>query len=123
MDNCKECGRPLENTPSGQFSMCPVGHGKLMPPIVPRPFDIKEVPRSIAVCPECDGSIEVECNEWCMVDGISRPTQAGLLIYCEPDSPLHFDAERIDEHGHAYRQCDWAPVHQQINKWLGAVES
>ena len=122
-DKCKECKADLVNTPSGQFSVCPNGHGKLMPPIMPKPFDTIAVPRTVAFCPECGGQLEAECNEWTMVDGVSRPTQGGLLIYCEPDSPLHIDVDRIDEHGHRYDQCDWISVHMEVYKWLEAVES
>lgn len=28
---CKECGAYLENTAGGNYSICPKGHGKLMP--------------------------------------------------------------------------------------------
>lgn len=32
-DRCKQCGKMREDTPSGQFSFCPDGHGRLHPPI------------------------------------------------------------------------------------------
>lgn len=110
---CIECGRPMENTPSGLFSTCPLGHGKLMPPLMPKPFDRKDVPRTVAVCPECDGELEIECDEWTIVDGVSRPTQAGLIVYC--------DAKKTEEDEHQYNQCDWMPVQNQVCDWLEAV--
>lgn len=120
-DTCTECDTPLMNTPSGQFSVCPNGHGKLHPPVMLKPFDTKAIPRVIAVCPECDGNVEVECNEWTMVDGVSRPTQGGLLIYCDRDNPLG-DPENDKGDDHHYAQCDWVPVHLAVYKWVEAVE-
>lgn len=32
-DTCQECGKMRTNTPTGQYSVCPDGHGKLHPPI------------------------------------------------------------------------------------------
>jgi hypothetical protein len=124
IDKCNECGTPLENTPSGQFSACPKGHGKLHPRIMVKPFDIKEVPREVAVCPECGGCLEVECNEWTEIDGVSIPTQYGLMVYCDTDSPYgEPDEDEDEEENHRYMQCDWIPVNMQVYKWLGAVES
>jgi len=123
IEKCNECGTPLENTPSGQFSACPKGHGRLHPRIIVKPFDIKEVPREVASCPECKGCLAAECNEWTEVDGISRPTQGGLLVYCHLDSPYGEPDENSDEEeNHLYRQCDWVHVNQKVYEWLGAVE-
>lgn len=123
LDRCKECGKHLENTPSGLFSLCPAGHGKLMPPIMPKPFDVTTVPGTVAVCPECGDAVEVECNEWTMVDGVSRPTQGGLLISCSGDDPLGFlDEDHDEDSDHHYMQCEWIAVHQKIYKWLEAVK-
>lgn len=114
-DKCDECGADLINTPSGQFSTCPKGHGKLKPPVMPKPFDTVEVPESIAVCPECEGQLVAECCEWSMADGVSKATRGGLHIYCSTHSLIESD-------GHRYAQCDWIPVHMQIYEWLGAIE-
>jgi hypothetical protein len=121
-DKCKECGADLVNTPSGQFSTCPNGHGKLMPPIMPKPFDTLDVPLSIAVCPECGGFVEVECNEWTLVNGVSKPTQGGLLIYCASNTPWGFDHEIDEEDEHNYAQHLWIDIHMKVYKWLEAVE-
>ena len=123
-DKCPECGSDLVNTPSGQFSTCPKGHGKLKPPVMPKPFDTLEVPRTIAVCPECSGTIEVECNEWTLIDGVPRPTQGGLRVYCDTDSPLGISMREDDDedNDHHYAQCDWIPVNMKIYRWLEAVE-
>jgi hypothetical protein len=122
IENCKECGTPLENTPSGQFSACPKGHGKLHPRILIKPFDLLEVPRKVAVCPECGGTVKVECNEWTEVDGVSKPTQGGLLVYCAADSPFGDPDENEDEEEeHNYAQCMWMDAIMSVYKWLGAV--
>ena len=125
-DKCNECGSDLVNTPSGQFSTCPKGHGKLKPPVMPKPFDTLDVPLAIAVCPECGGFVEVECNEWTMVDGVSKPTQGGLLIYCRSNWNRLLEDEqdgKDEEDDHSYAQCDWIGVHVKIYKWLEAVEA
>jgi hypothetical protein len=87
-----------------------------------KPFDTLNVPLSIACCPECGGFIEVECNEWTMVDGVSRPTRGGLLIYCRTNWN-RFDEEEDEEDEHSYAQCDWMFVHAKVHKWLEAVEA
>lgn len=115
-DKCDECGADLVNTPSGHFSTCPKGHGKLKPAIMPKPFDTVEVPLLIACCPECGGTLEAECKEWTLVDGIPRATQCGLLIRCTMQNPLRDD-------GHLFAQSDWIPVRMEVYEWLEAVEA
>jgi hypothetical protein len=68
-----------------------------------------DVPKNIAVCPECGSGLSAESNEWDEETG--KPSKGGLLLICE----------NYDENHRGY-QSDWQIVHHHVEDWCGAVD-
>ena len=72
------------------------------------------VPREIAVCPECQGSLTARSQEWEIDTG--RPNAAALAVDCDADTG------RDEEWNHSYWQSDWQPVIDAVAKWCDALQ-
>ncbi len=70
-----------------------------------------DVPKQIAVCPECKGPLEAISEEWIAETG--QPTFS-LLVGCQK-----FDGD--NEHKHF--QSDWQSTIDTVQKWAGCVET
>lgn len=79
-----------------------------------------EVPKDVAVCPECGGELYVYCHGWHTDTG--QPIAADLQINCEVEEWILEDDEDA-ETGHKWWQSDWQPVRDAIVKWSMADTS
>jgi hypothetical protein len=67
------------------------------------------VPRSLATCPECGGTLEVRSMAWDAATG--APIASDLQIECKDDTG-----------NHRWWQSMWQPVVDTIRKWAGVIE-
>ena len=66
-------------------------------------------PKTIAICPECDGELYARSFAWDEETG--RPIGSALDINCREDPELN----------HRWHQSDWQPVIDAIRKWCNAI--
>jgi len=67
------------------------------------------VPREIAVCPECGGTLHADVIGWETATGL--PSKGDVNIDCEADPDC----------AHRYWQSDWQPIIDKVEKWCGAI--
>lgn len=70
-------------------------------------------------CPECDGALIVEVDEWSSRDG--TPTAGGYRVMCEPDTDAElaaWDRDEDHEDGHRYYMHDWEGIKRRVGKWM-----
>jgi hypothetical protein len=65
-----------------------------------------KLPPSIAQCPECDGDVLLEIDEWETVTGI--PTSAGCTYRCANEDDGHYRMPYVD----------WLPVERIWYAWI-----
>jgi len=74
-----------------------------------------DIPREIAVCPECDAQLHAQCMAWNYATG--RPS----------DIDLHCVQEKFGDedfgNAHYWRQSDWQPVRDKVDNWAGCDRS
>lgn len=69
-----------------------------------------EVPRQVAICPECYGPVAIQTvEEWETATGI--PTEAGTLVGCVDDM------ENL-KLNHRYWLCDWQGINSAVYRWM-----
>jgi len=68
------------------------------------------VPRAIAICPECQGTLAARSLEWDAASG--RPEASAIELDCEHDCR--------GGKTHRHFQSDWQPVRDAIAKWCKA---
>lgn len=71
-----------------------------------------EVPRDVAVCPECGGDLWVMAEAW--ETKTDCPVADSLTIEC--DKNTYGDGT----FRHRWWQSDWQPVRDAVTKWCGA---
>ena len=69
---------------------------------------ITDIPRLIAICPECGGTLEAEITT--RVTATNRPTSGGVLVRCSNEDEGVY---------HSYLQSDWAMTNDTVEKYLG----
>ena len=81
-----------------------------------------DVPKEIAVCPECGGELYAQACEYETETGI--PTECGIELSCEKDDEAMARWEKdktglpMSEFGvHRWWQSDWQPVIDAVTKW------
>lgn len=86
---------------------------------------ICEVPRTVAICPECGGDLFVEA-EW--DESTDKPTRTGLSVSCcvEDSSLVRWENSKHDNRefrdvAHRHWQSDWQPIVDRIAEACGAV--
>lgn len=69
-------------------------------------------------CPECEGALLVEVDEWSARDG--TPTAGGYRVMCEPDTDAELASWDRDEDydGHRHYMHDWAQIERRVGKWM-----
>lgn len=72
-----------------------------------------EVPDSVAVCPECCGTLRVTSESWDPDTGV--PIAVGIAVDCIEDE------KDIEADEHRWWQSDWQPVIDVVRKWCGAI--
>lgn len=68
-----------------------------------------DIPRSVAVCPYCQGDLSFEVEEWDAATGV--PTETGVMVSCtnERDPQInHFDMPYVY----------WLPMTMQVYDWI-----
>lgn len=86
-----------------------------------------EVPREIAVCPECGSELYVYCQGWHTDTG--QPLAADLQIECEAENWIlgidegEWSNVYNGDTGHSWKQSDWQSVREAIVKWAMADTS
>lgn len=75
------------------------------------------VPRSIAICPECGNDLRVSCNAW--DESTGQPYACDLQIDCENEK--WFDDEEDKGFEHRWFQSDWQSVVDVVRKWAEAT--
>lgn len=78
-----------------------------------------EVPRDIAICPECSSSIYLYCWEWDSETG--EPNADGFQIECPGEA--FYEDESEEKYTHRWWQSDWQPVVDKLSKWTRQPES
>lgn len=76
-----------------------------------------EVPKEVAVCPECGGELYVYCHGWHTDTG--QPIAADLQIDCENEKVFDED----DGFEHRWFQSDWQSIKDAVVKWSMADTS
>ncbi len=82
-----------------------------------------EVPRFVAICPECQSTIYVEVTEW--DTDTKRATYCGIDLNCNAEEQALMDWEQAEdgtpfsEVAHRWHQSEWQPVRDAVAKWLG----
>ena len=71
-----------------------------------------DVPKAIAICPECGDTLHAEAQEFDTETG--SPTIGGLVIYCNSDPFCST---------HKMQYYDWVPVKLRVDKYFGAVST
>lgn len=87
-----------------------------------------DVPELVAVCPECNGKLYVQCEGW--TEDTKQPCRDGVSVNCyEEDMALDEWEQDEDEDprgyyevAHRWHQSEWQPVIDDVCKWVGAVE-
>lgn len=76
-----------------------------------------EIPRDVATCPECSGTLTLEPFEFEIETG--RITSGGAHIFCENDAD---DPDNDEPSAFAHRgwQSDWAVIDHSIRIWTNA---
>jgi hypothetical protein len=67
------------------------------------------IPKSIAVCPYCQGQLYLEVDEWDTETGV--PTEAGTHAQCEHDEE---EPERHSYMPYVY----WLPMLRKVYAWV-----
>lgn len=70
-------------------------------------------------CPDCDGRVLVEINEWSIADRV--PTTGGYTVMCEDDTNAMLDAWARDEDYRnrcGYYSSDMLSLHSRVGRWL-----
>lgn len=82
-----------------------------------------DLPKEIAVCPECGSELYIECYEWNSQTGF--PTRAGFQVHCkqedkEVDDWMNNDNDHRTsrEVMHRHWQSDWQPVIDRVWNWI-----
>ena len=71
------------------------------------------VPKDVAICPECSGGLHVYCHQWNAETG--QPDAEGLQVDC--DNEKYFDDDDDPGHEHHWFQQDWQDVIATIRRW------
>ena len=91
-----------------------------------KPDDITDVPKHVAVCPECGGGLYAQCEAW--VSDSGQPCRDGVSVSCyEEEKALdkwecQDDGTPVSEVSHRWWQSDWQPVMDAVCDWTHAVE-
>jgi len=78
--------------------------------------DIVPVPRIVACCPECGGSLLVQVSEWESDTG--TPTEFGVEVDCDRDDTCEDDPKFPHRWGHGEWQSTVASVRAWGAKWI-----
>lgn len=69
------------------------------------------VPKQLLICPECQGQLDFEVNEWDTETGL--PVFGGYYLNCENESSVN----------HRHWQSDWQPAIYRAGELFRAVEA
>lgn len=82
-------------------------------PLQVKPGEEFPIPARCAQCPECGGELRAEVDEW--YEGTREPTEGGLTVWCEYDSP--YDSRMWTVVAHDYTGTDWIPIQAKCERW------
>jgi hypothetical protein len=68
-----------------------------------------DIPKSVAICPECNGQLTALPQSWDAATG--RPSAVDMDIVC---------INELQSGNHRFHRSDWQPTRETIAKWCGA---
>ncbi len=68
------------------------------------------VPREVAICPECESTLHVYNQAWCLISG--RPIATELQIDCVKEYVAR----------HRRYQSDWQEIIDVVSKWANVIK-
>jgi len=80
------------------------------------------LPTQIALCPECDGQLIIEIDEW--ESDSRKPTDCGITVSCKKEWLAQFDLiagdisiAQFDEISHAHYFNIWIKAQVEVAEW------
>lgn len=82
-----------------------------------------DLPKCVAVCPECGSELYIDCYEWDSATGF--PTSSGFHVHCKQED-IDIDEWTHDEDDnrtsrevmHRHWQSDWQSVINTVWDWI-----